>query len=440
MLIFVDYHKHNQMTMNKRLSGFLVFWAIAGLFSCEYVNDKHHQQLNQPIHLRVIWTEDPTEHSIVSWTTLSRSSRNILYYDTVSRGALPARYAFELPAARSGKITIKPMDYEEGVPEAYYHHAELRGLLPGTTYYFMIENNGVFSGEYHFITAPTETESFRLLAGGDSRLGGEKPRYAGRTPHVVRQNMKKRIAGLVEQYPDIYALVHGADYGTTADWRHLYWYFEDLQLATTSEGRILPMVVSMGNHDTALGFFENFYLGDEINGKTAFNYFYSTNFGSEIALLTLNTEISLGGMQYHWLKDELPLIRRDNRWVLVNYHKPAFPAVKDPDDYRFARVREYWVPIFDQHRPDLVIESDGHCLKRTPPILNGQTDPDGIVYIGEGGLGAPLREPDMLRWFMQGGFGAKEYHVWMIDIGTDRIHLSAIGMDGVVLDEYTISK
>ncbi len=60
------------------------------------------------------------------------------------------------------------------------------------------------------------------------------------------------------------------------------------------------------------------------------------------------------------------------RWVLVNYHKPAFPAVKDPEDYRFARVHEYWVPLFDQYRPDLVIESDGHCLKRTLSILNGQ--------------------------------------------------------------------
>jgi len=145
-------------------------------------------------------------------------------------------------------------------------------------------------------------------------------------------------------------------------------------------------------------------------------------------------------MQYQWLKEELPRLRSDKRWVLVNYHKPAFPAVKDPEDYRFARVREYWVPLFDQYRPDLVIESDGHCLKRTLPILNGQLDPDGIVYIGEGGLGAPLREPDMSRWFMQGGFGAKEYHVWMIDIGYDQIHLSAIGIEGTVLDEYTIDK
>lgn len=411
----------------------LIIVAIA----CEYVNG---QKQPEPIHLRVIWTENPTKHAIISWTSLFGSEQNIVYYDTISRSGLPAKYAFEASSVRSGKVTMKPMDQEEGVPEGFYHHAELHHLSPGTTYYFMVENDGAFSGEYHFITAPEDLENMRLLAGGDSRLGGEKPRYAGRTPHIERQQLKSLISELVEAYPDIYAFVHGADYGTTADWRHLYWYFEDLQLATTTNGRILPMIISMGNHDTELGFFENFYLGDEINGRTAFNYFYSTKIGHDVALITLNTEISLGGMQYQWLKEELPRLRSDKRWVLVNYHKPAFPAVKDPEDYRFARVREYWVPLFDQYRPDLVIESDGHCLKRTLPILNGQLDPDGIVYIGEGGLGAPLREPDMSRWFMQGGFGAKEYHVWMIDIGYDQIHLSAIGIEGTVLDEYTIDK
>ena len=404
--------------------------------SCEYVN---RNSPPAPKHIRVIWTENPMEHAIVSWTSLFGSKQNIVYFDTVSRGGLPAKYAFEAYSVRSGKVTMKPMDHEEGVPEGYYHHAELPNLLPGKTYYFMVENDGIFSKEYHFITAPQESGNIRLLAGGDSRLGGERPRYAGRTPHLERQRLKTLISELVEQYPDILAFVHGADYGTTADWRHLYWYFEDLQLATTSEGRVLPLIISMGNHDTEIGFLENFYLGDEINGRTAFNYFYTSRIGPELSLITLNTEISLGGMQYRWLQDELPKARANSRWVLVNYHKPAFPAAKDPDDYRFARVREYWVPLFDQYRPNLVIESDGHCLKRTPPILNGKVDPAGIVYIGEGGMGAPLREPDMSRWFMQGGVGAKAYHVWMINVEKEVIELKAIGMDGDLLDRFTLN-
>ncbi len=424
-------------TQKNMLVGIPVMMLLIFVVACEYVS---HEEHSAPLHLRVIWTENPMGHAIISWTSLFDSKQNIVYYDTISRDGLPSKYAFESSSVRSGKITMKPMDHKEGVPEGYFHHAELRNLLPGTTYYFMVENDGAFSGEFHFLTAPKNAENIRLLAGGDSRLGGEQPRYAGRTPHLERQRLKTLIGELVEQNPDIYAFVHGADYGTTADWRHLYWYFEDLQLATTTKGRILPMIISMGNHDTELGFFENFYLGEEINGRTAFNYFYTSRISPELSLITLNTEISLGGMQYHWLKNELPAVRENSRWLFVNYHKPAFPAAKDPEDYRFARVREYWVPLFDKYRPDLVIESDGHCLKRTPPILNGKIDPDGIVYIGEGGLGAPLREPDMTRWFMQGGFGAKAYHVWMINVQKDKIDLQAIGMDGELLDQYTMNK
>lgn len=394
----------------------------------------------QPVHVRVIWTENPMEHAIISWTTLFESNENIVHFDTLSRKGEVEAYAFSSESSRSGKVTMKRMDYEEGVPPGYYHHAELHKLKPGTTYYFVVESKGRISPEYHFISARTNADQLKILTGGDSRLGGESPRYAGRTPHLERQKLKTLIGKLVEQNPDIMAFVHGADYGTTADWRHLYWYFEDLQLATTSEGRILPLIISMGNHDTSIGFFENFYLGEELNDYIAFSYYYTTQLSDSISLFTLNTEIALTGHQYQWLKDRLPQAREQSRWLLVNYHKPAFPAHKDPDDYKFARVREHWVPLFEQYRIDLAIESDGHTLKRTPPILRDRIDKEGIVYIGEGGLGAPLREPYSSRWYLQGGFSARLHHVWMVDINDAEMTLQAIDIDGNVVDEYIIRK
>ncbi len=36
-----------------------------------------------------------------------------------------------------------------------------------------------------------------------------------------------------------------------------------------------------------------------------------------------------------------------------------------------------------------------------------QNHPDGIVYIDEVGLGAPLSEPGISRWFMQGALEQK---------------------------------
>lgn len=407
--------------------------------ACNEAGKNKASKESRPVHPRVIWTEKPQEHAIVSWTTLSSAQENKVYYDTISRAGSIEDYSFSTSAVKSGEITLKSRDIEEGVPEGWYHHAELTDLQASTTYYFVMESDGQATEEFHFISAPEQTDSIKLLAGGDSRLGGERPRYAGRTPHEERKAMKKLIGQLVEDDPQIMAFVHGADYGTTANWRHLYWYFEDLQLATTEQGRILPMIISMGNHDTQLGFIENFYLGS-VNEYIAFGYYYVTELTEDLALITLNTEIDVTGLQHAWLQEKLPILQEKYHTTLVNYHKPAFPAAKDPDDFKYARIRQHWVPLFEAHDVHLAIESDGHCLKRTPPIKNNAVDPEGIVYIGEGGLGAPLREPDTTRWFLKGGYADKLTHVWLIDIAANETHLQAIEKDGNVVDEHTMRR
>ncbi len=422
----------------KHLSFILLLLIVA---SCNTATvDSSSDSGNSPIHPRVVWTENPAGHAIISWTTPGNSAINQVHYDTVKGSDLRSEYSFQAKAVRNGKVTMKSMDFTEGVPEGYFHHAELHGLKANTTYYFILESDGNHSDEYHFITAPDDDRPVKLIAGGDSRLGTEKPRYAGRTPHRDRQEINKMIARQIEKDPEILALVHGADFCTTADWRHLYWWFEDFAYTYTSNGRILPILVSMGNHDLQIGFFENFFLGDEIN-DIAFSYYYTSKITPEIALITLNTEIALTGDQYYWLEEQLEMHRPEVRWLLVNYHKPAYPATKDPESYHFKRVREAWVPLFEKHNIDLAIESDGHTLKRTVPIRNGKMDTTGITYIGEGGLGAPLRDPDTSRWFIQKpGFAASAYHIWKMSITPRSMLLEAIGLNDSVIDSHLINK
>ncbi len=425
--------------MKIQLQSFILLLLIAT--SCKTVPVESISDSGiKPIHPRIVWTENPSEHAIISWTTLFSNGSNVVHYDTVSHLGRKKKYAYHAEAIRSGKITIKAMDFTEGVPEGYYHHSELNGLKANTKYYFALESDGNYSDEYHFITAPDDDRPVKLIAGGDSRLGTEKPRYAGRTPHRDRQEINKMIARQIEKDPEILAIVQGADFGTTADWRHLYWWFEDYAFTYTIKNRILPMLVSMGNHDLQIGFFENFYLGDEIN-DIAFSYYYTSKITSEIALITLNTEIAITGPQYYWLEEQLALHRPQVRWLLVNYHKPSYPANKDPEDYRFKRVREAWVPLFEKYNIDLAIESDGHTLKRTVPIRDGKMHPEGITYIGEGGLGAPLREPDSTRWYIQKpGFAARAYHIWKISVKPESIIVEAIDLNENVIDSHLIKR
>jgi acid phosphatase type 7 len=393
-----------------------------------------------PRHVRVIWTENPAEHAIVSWTTMAPATENIIYYDTESRSGDLNAYRFSTESERYGKITMAPMDETEGVPPGWYHHGQLHDLEPSTRYYLVVESDGEATEEYYFITAPTGDEPIKLLSGGDSRMGGDKPRYAGRTPHVDRQAMNRVMSQLLEENPDILALAHGADWGTTADWRHLYWWFEDNELVKTSDNRLLPFIVARGNHDEEIGFQESFWLA-EITDQISFGYYFTTRIGSTV-LFTLNSEISIAGDQREWLEEELEELMSGEsapKWLMAQYHRPAYPVAKEFTRHEFTRVRENWTPIFDQYQFDLGLESDGHLLKRTMPIRNFEPHKDGVVYIGEGGLGVPQRIPVDGLWFVQEpGFAASAHHVWLLDVTPESIGVKAIGENMEVIDEYTV--
>lgn len=395
-----------------------------------------------PRHLRIVWTEDPAHHAIVSWTTLAPASSGVIHYDTESRRDSETPYRFSAPVERSGEVTLLKMDRTEGVPPGWYHHGQISDLPADSKIFLRVESDGVFSEEFYFITAHSGDKPYKLLSGGDSRLGGEKPRYAGRTPHVERQGMNRRMAQLLEENPDILALVHGADWGTTAEWRHLYWWFEDHEILQTTDKRLLPLIVSRGNHDEAVGFQENFWLAD-ITDAFSFGYYYTTLLG-DLALITLNTEISVAGDQREWLEEELVRLTNEldpePRWLLAQYHRPAYPVAKPYDRHHFRRVREAWTPLFDQFDLDLVLESDGHVLKRTVPIRNFQPAEDGVVYIGEGGLGVPQRVPIENLWYVAApGMAASAHHVWMLSISPQSLTMEAVGIDGKILDRHTIA-
>ncbi|MFD2034976.1 purple acid phosphatase family protein [Belliella marina] len=415
----------------------LTVMLLLVLASAQFKGDNGVEAASGVKHLRVVFTEDPSSHAIVSWTSFLMTEDNVLFYDTVPRQGELGKYNFEENEVRNGKITMTAMDKTEGVPQGFYNHAEIKGLSPGKKYYFVVKSGGKVSEEHYFVTGSDIANSHKFLWGGDSRLGGEKPRYAGRTPHVDRQNMNKQMRSLLESNPEIIALFHGADYGSTANWRHLYWWFEDHQLTTTKDNRVLPLVISKGNHDEEIGFIENFWLG-EINSENINSYYYTTKLGMDAVVLTLNTETIIGGKQKEWLIEELEKYRSTKRWVIVNYHRPAYPVAKDFNDFTFARVRQTWTPIFDKYRVDLAMESDGHILKRTVPILDGKKHEDGIVYIGEGGLGVPQRKVDASLWFIQPpGMGASINHVHLISMSQGELKLQAIDEQGRIVDEYS---
>ncbi len=378
-------------------------------------------------HHRVLWVEDPATQAVLSWTTREAGANHVVHYDTESRGGDVGAYAFKAESFKDGQFTLVEKD-AQWVKPAHFHHAHLANLQPDTVYHVVYSSDGQPSREYHFRTAPAVDKDFALLAGGDSRIGGEEP-----YDHTDRQKMNMRLRSLFEENPDVIAFVHGGDYCQLAEWRYLEPWLNDHELTTTAAGRLLPIIPARGNHDRGIGYEEMFSWPDL---KT--NYYFETNLSPSVTVVTLNTEISVAGDQRDWLAETLEKARPANRWVMVQYHQPAYSSVRNLQ--AGASRRNNWVPLFEQFDVDLVYESHDHALKRTLPIRSHAPDLEkGITYIGDGGLGVPQRTPDPARWWLQApGFAKPAHHAHLMKFTADRLHVRAIGMDAEVLDDFTL--
>jgi len=360
-----------------------------------------------PAQWRLIWTVDPAHRATMSWTTAEQSRSNRVHLKEAQHE--PEQI---VECRSSGR-------YSPGLGriELYYHHALLDHLLPSTRYELTLESDGQSSAKFYFITAPVDDRPVSIMFGGDSRSDAKK-----------RRGVNSMLAKLLAQQPEILALAHGGDYvgsGTQlAEWSE---WMSDYELTTATDGRLLPIVPARGNHDGGPLFNEIFGF------PAADTNYYLTELGTQVRLVTLNTETSIAGSQLQWLDQTLKSSRPQCRYLVAQYHRPAYPAVKSP-----SAALQYWVPLFDRYNLDLACEADGHNIKRTVPIRDNMEDATGVVYIGEGGLGVQQRTPKLERWFLRPpGMGASGHHVHVLSFNPSRLESKVILLGEKVLDTYS---
>lgn len=366
-----------------------------------------------PVQWRLIWRDDPTTSAILSWNTAEAGK--------VHRVHLRAEGSEEtivVDAARNDRFSAKK-------PKLFFHHARLTGLAPATKYHVEMESDGRRSPPLYFVTAPAKDVPVSILFGADSRSGLED-----------RRKMNAMLARMVtESYESgrapILAFAHGGDYINSGS--HLDEWSEWMsahELTVGGDGRLLPIIPTRGNHDVGKLFNQIFdFPGQNRN-------YYGIDLGPQVRLVTLNTEASVAGKQRDWLEAELESSRPKYRWLFVQYHRPAFPAVKNP----WTNLT-YWVPLFEKFNVDLVCEGDGHVIKRTPPIRDHRVDPTGVVYVGEGGLGVEQRTPKAGRWYLQepqAKFGS-EHHVQLLTFNREKLTYRVVLLGGEVFDEHELS-
>lgn len=317
---------------------------------------------------RIMWHDDPATSMVVGWNQID-GNNPVVYFDIVDHGTNVAAYAFNNGVDRN--VTAYGLNN---------NFSRLTNLSPNTIYYFVIQDDNSVSQRFWFKTMPDQqTERLSFLAGGDSRNNREQ-----------RQNANKLVASLRP-----HAVLFGGDYtssGTDTQWQE---WFEDWQLTIGADGRMIPIVATRGNHEST-----NSEVVDLFDVPSADVYYKTVFAGGLVSAYTLNTEITIGGTQASWLATELA---NDNSvYKMAQYHKPVRSHVGSKAEG--TNQYTHWVPLFDQYSMDLVVECDSHTAKSTWPILAStgagadegfiRDDLNGVVYVGEGCWGAPLRAAD----------------------------------------------
>ncbi|MEM7039354.1 MAG: metallophosphoesterase family protein, partial [Bacteroidota bacterium] len=338
---------------------------------------------------RLSFRDDPSTTIVIGWDQVDGKDP-ILYYDIADYGTDHSQYQWTLPPDRV--VEHKGMSN---------HFVRLSNLQPDQVYYFLVRDSDGNSNRYSFRTIPSDPSTrLSIVAGGDSRSN-----------QPARQRSNRLVAKLRP-----HVVLFGGDYtngNTTNEW--IAW-MDDWQLSIGPDGRITPIVATRGNHEGNNN--DTYNIFDVPNPKA----YYALNFGGLLRTYTLNSEISQVGDQATWLADDLAANDGLTPWTFAQYHRPCRPHSGVKIDQN--GIYEHWIPEFEEHGVDLVVECDAHVVKRTFPILKGTSGRDyaegfyrndslGIVYIGEG-TWAPLRtnNDDKVWTRNSGSFNAVKW-IWV---------------------------
>lgn len=206
-----------------------------------------------------------------------------------------------------------------------------------------------------------------------------------------------------------------------------------------SDGRMIPIVATLGNHDVKaiapkpmsehLLFYDLFAMPEK--GVP----FRTIDAGDYLSLFLLDTghSYNIEGQQTSWLKRSLS--ERENvQYKMAAYHIAAYPSVYPYGGQTPNKIRLFWNPLFERYHLNVAFEHHNHAYKRTFPLKRGEIDPDGVVYMGDGSWGVTPRKPRKM-WYLASA--AQENAVCLVTLKPDNALVESLNIKGQVLDSLT---
>ncbi len=420
------------ITMKVRNSGNFTACPLYCLvvISLLFVNGSYAKP-QEPVGILLTWQQDPTTTMTIDWHTTpdDQADPNIRY-------KLSGTSNWQNTTASNINFPFS---------DRIIHRVALTGLEPGSTYRFQV---GEFQRHYKFETMPEAlNEPLVFAVGGDTKDRG----------HEARQIWMERMNAAIKEFDPKFVVWGGdlayADGLRDQTWRWYGWFEANMNTLITDQGRVIPIIVSIGNHEVKNSYVHRLDDGvyeqtDEFR-KSVAPYFYSLfafpgqpgynvlDFGDYLSLPILDTDHTnlVAGKQTEWLNQVLSE-RQNVPHVFPVYHVPAYPSVRNFDGRIAVEIREHWVPLFDRYQVPMVFENHDHAYKRTPPIRHGEINPEGTVYIGDGAWGVQIRAPHNPdeTWYLERASQVR--HGIIVSLHGTRRYVQAVNENGEVFDEY----
>lgn len=432
------------MLKNIHFSGII---AICALLITGF---QQEEETYEPIALFLTWQNDPTTTMTIDWHTKP---------DT--RPLPPSLQYKEKGSGENWKKapgTMHPFPYTSRT----VNRVELSGLKPGTTYKFRIgPPASVYffpqSQTYSFRTMPDRLdEPLRFAVGGDT---GWSDGFRSVADAAMAYDLEFIVIGGDLAYAD----------GGARDWRTrdgefrfpeneskrrwVSWFNVVQDKLITEDKRVIPMLTGIGNHEVWRGLISNhpeYEQTDEWRERLApvyYNIFafpgqpgYAVlDFADYLSFILLDSDHTnpIEGKQALWL-DQVLAERTEILHVFPIYHIASYPTVRDYDGLQQEAIRTHWGSLFEQYNLNVVFENHDHTYKRTYPIRNGEIDPTGVVYMGDGAFGLGGRGDRMHdieeTWYLR--HAAPDKHFILVTVDSEGSLFEAINKDGIIIDRF----
>jgi hypothetical protein len=297
--------------------------------------------------------------------------------------------------------------------QQYIHKATLQQLIPNVTYVYRVSYGNDHTQQYSFTYTPCSQQNYRIAWFANSRDYDKPFRSA-------LNQIKTHSPHLLASAGDI---THDNNRNRWVD----YWLNP---LETFELGQRIPLVYAMGH---AGGEIPHIYAYLNFpDDKTWFSFVCNSTYfiflNSNHKRVVPENEYSL---QDEWLQRELqkPECQSAAFRVVVTLEPPFSDIWHDPGFDGNPRIRNDWVPLFENHNVDIVISG------YTDHYMRGKQN--DVIYTIIGGLGKNIDTDLNHEW----GFWDKKiplHHFVIMDLEPSQLTWKAYNLNNELIDTFRL--